>query len=154
MKRMLVIGIGSLIMKDDGIGTRVAAAIWGRLMERDIAVLIGETDVQYCLDEIRPDDFLVIIDAVLQEREPGSIEIISLLDAVRCHGRLHSQHDFSLIDAVSLNLPDIRGYLIGIEAVEIGFGVDLSDALEERFDRICEYVFNAVVEMEEVMRHA
>lgn len=154
MNRMLMIGIGSLIMIDDGIGARVASAIKNKLHEHEIAVLIGETDVQYCLNEIRPDDFVIIVDAVMLGNEPGSIDIIPLRNAVKGHGKLHSQHDFSLIDAVSLNYPDIQGYLIGIEAVEIGFGFDLSTTLEERFDHICDHVFKTVVEMEEAMKHA
>lgn len=154
MNRMLVIGIGSLIMTDDGIGVRVAKSIQGKLQEHDVSVLIGETDVNYCLNEIRPDDFIIIMDAVMPGNDPGSIELVTLRDAVKGHGRLHSQHDFSLINAVSLNYPDIQGYLIGIEAVEIGFGFDLSIALEERFNRICDHVFNTVVEMVEAMRYA
>ena len=68
---MLVIGIGSLIMTDDGIGTRIAEALKNRLQEQDIDVLVGETDYQYCFDEIRADDFLVILDAVMPGKDPG-----------------------------------------------------------------------------------
>jgi hydrogenase maturation protease len=154
MKRMLVIGIGSLIMSDDGIGTRVAGAIKDKLQEHEIAILVGETDVQYCINEIRSDDFIVIIDAVMQGNEPGSIEIIPLQNTVKSHGKLHSQHDFSLIDAISLNYPGIQGCLIGIEAVDIGFGLNLSDVLKKRFDHICYQVFSAVIEMKEAATRA
>jgi hydrogenase maturation protease len=115
MSRTLDIGIGSLIMTDDGIGARVADTIKSKLQEHGITVLVGETDVQYCLDEIRQDDFLVIIDSMAQGKPPGSIEIISLRDAVKSHGKLHAQHDYSLIDAIALNYPEIQGHLIGIE---------------------------------------
>jgi hydrogenase maturation protease len=147
MSRVLVIGIGSLIMTDDGIGARVAGAIGGKLQKNDMTVLIGETDVQYCLDEIRPDDFLVVIDSMMQGGEPGNIEIAPLMDVAKSRGKLRSQHDYSLIDAVSLTYPNMRGYLIGIEAAEIRFGFDLSGPLEERFNTICERVFNTITEL-------
>jgi hydrogenase maturation protease len=151
---MLVIGIGSLIMTDDGIGVRVADIIKDKLRAYDIEVILGETDVQYCLNEIRSDDFLVVIDSMMQGKEPGSLEIFPLQDVEKSIGKLHSQHDLSLMDAVTLNFPGIRGCLIGIEAEEIGFGIELSDALRERLERICENVFTAVVEMKEAAEHA
>lgn len=149
MNRILVIGIGSMIMMDDGIGVRAAYAIKNKLQEHGIAVIIGETDVQYCMDEIRPDDFLIVIDAMTQGKETGSIEIVPWHDTAKSHGKLHSQHDFSLVDAILLNYPGIHGYLIGVEAAEIGFGFVLSDALRERFENICDNVLKAVVDMKE-----
>lgn len=154
MKRILVIGIGSIIMTDDGIGAKVAEVIQDKLNKHDIKVLIGETDVQYCMNEISADDFLVIIDAVIQEKEPGSIEIIPLFDAMKSHVKLHSQHDFSLVDALSMNYPDIKGYFIGIEAAKIEFGFELSDALRKRFNSICNNVFDAIIKMKEEAGHA
>jgi hydrogenase maturation protease len=146
MNRILAVGIGSLIMTDDGIGPRVAGAIRSRLQDHEIAVLIGETDVQYCLDMIRPDDFLVIIDSTTQGREPGSIVIEALRDTAKSRGKPQSQHDFSLLDAVSLVYPDVQGCLIGIEAAEIVFGPELSKALEDKFDMICDAVLGAIAE--------
>ncbi len=147
MKRMLVIGIGSLIMTDDGIGTRVAGAIQGRLRENGIAVIIGETDVQFCLDAIQPDDFLIIIDSMMQGKKPGDIEIVPLQDALKSRGKFYFQHDVSLIDALLLNFPYIEGFLIGIEASEIGLGFDLSEDIKNSFERICNDAFNAILEI-------
>lgn len=106
------------------------------------------------MDEIRPDDFLVVIESMIQGKESGSIEIVPWHDATKSHGNLHSQHDFSLIDAISLIYLDIHGYLIGVEAAEIGFGFELSDALRERFENICDNVLKAVVDMKETKKCA
>lgn len=154
MNRMLVIGIGSMIMMDDGLGARVAGAIQDLLQEHDITVLIGETDVQYCLDAIKQDNFLIIIDAMAQGAEPGSVEIIPLQDVIKSHGKLYAQHDYSLIEAVALNYAEIQGYFIGIEPGDIRFGFDLSDSLKIRFDSICERVSNIIFEMQEEADYA
>jgi hydrogenase maturation protease len=69
-------------------GTRT---IQGHLQEHKITVIIGETDVPYCLNEIRPDDFLIIIDAVMQGNEPGSVVVFPLRDAVTSRGKLRSR---------------------------------------------------------------
>ena len=144
---MLVIGIGSLIMTDDGIGTRLAEALKGRLQDQGIDVLVGETDCRYCFDEIRPDDFLVILDAVMPAREPGSITITPLCDALNDRAKLQTQHDFSLFDAIALHYPEMKGAFIGIEAAVIAFGVELSEPLEASFGKLCETVLNVLVGM-------
>lgn len=53
-----------------------------------------------------------------------------------------------------MNYPDIKGYFIGIEAAEIEFGFELSDALRKRFDSICNNVLDEVIKMREEAKHA
>ena len=154
MSRLLVIGIGSLLMTDDGIGTRIAHRLGGSLGEQGAYALAGETDYQYCLDEIRPDDFLVVIDAVTRGEEPGSLAIAPLHVALKGRGGIKTQHDFSLLDAVSVSYPEMRGYVIGVEASVIGPGFDLSPALSEGFEEICEKVLAAVIELKEEAERA
>jgi hydrogenase maturation protease len=154
MRRMLVIGIGSVIMTDDGVGSRVAEAMQSKLQEHDMAIVVGETDVQFCLDEIQPDDILVVIDSMVQGKEPGSIEIVPLKNVLKSYSKLHSQHDFNLIDALSLNYPETEGCLIGIEASVIGFGFELSKELRSMFEQICDDVFRAILEIKEAATRA
>lgn len=146
---MLVIGIGSLIMTDDGIGTRVSEVLKNRLQEQDIDVLVGETDYRYCFDEIRADDFLVILDAVMPGKDPGSMTITPLCEALNNRAKLQTQHDFCLFDAISLYYPGIKGVFIGIEAAVIDFGFELSKPLEACFGKICEKVQNALAGIKE-----
>ncbi len=154
MKRILVIGIGSIIMKDDGIGARVAEANEKSLQEKCIAVLIGETDFQSCFDEINPSDILIVIDAMNSDKQPGDIEIMTLSDALQNRSKLRTQHEFSLLDLIELHYPDMQGYLIGIEVCEIDFGFDLSEQLNQNFEQICSDVLNAVLKIKEESEYA
>lgn len=149
MKRVLVIGIGSLVMRDDGIGSRVVEAIADSLQEHDIPSLVGETDFQCCFEEIRSDDLVMIIDAMAQGKEPGSVDVMLLSDALKDRGKLRTQHEFSLFDLIELHAPQTRGYLIGIEAAEIGFSFDLSAPLKECFEQICNDVLSEVINIKE-----
>jgi hydrogenase maturation protease len=149
MKRVLVIGIGSLVMGDDGIGSRVVEAIKSSLQERDIPCFIAETDFQCCFDVIKPDDLVIIIDAMMQGNKPGSIDVIPLNSALKNRGKLRMQHEFSLFDLIELYTPRTRGYFIGIETSEIGFGFDLSAPLKECFKQICAEVVRAVFNIKE-----
>lgn len=154
MNQLLVIGIGNIIMKDDGIGVRVVEAIQTQLRELNIQFVLGETDVQYCLDEIQQDDFLLIIDAMAEGEEPGSIEIMELDEAIQKRRKLRTQHEFSLLDLISLHYPKANGYFAGIKAAEIDFGFDLSEALQQRFDSICSDVLKAIDTIKEEAEHA
>jgi len=78
MKQLTVIGIGNILMQDDGIGVIVVNAIKNELHNYDIMAIIGETDVQYCLDNITQDDSLIIIDGMQPLSLPGNIQLIEL----------------------------------------------------------------------------
>jgi len=149
VKRMLVIGIGSLVMRDDGIGARAVEAIGSRLREHDVASFVGETDFQSCFDEIRPDDFVIIVDAMLRGAEPGRIDVTPLDEALKDRSRLRAQHEFSLFDLMELHAPETQGCFIGIEAAEIGFGFELSEPLNSRFEQICSDLSNTILKIKE-----
>lgn len=154
MKRIVVIGIGSVIMRDDGIGSKVVKTIEDSLHTNSISSIVGETDFQCCYDEIKSDDFLIIIDAMTQGKEPGSIEVMCLSDALKNRRKLRTQHEFSLFDLIELHYPKIEGYFIGIEAAEIGFGFEFSDPLQKCYDQICDSVLNTILNIKEKIEHA
>lgn len=154
MRRVLVIGIGSLVMRDDGIGSRIVEAIESSLREHDILSFVGETDFPCCFDEIKPEDIVIIIDAMAQGKEPGNVDVMLLSEALKDRGKLRTQHEFSLLDLIELHAPRTPGYIIGIEAAEIGFGFDLSVPLKKRFKQICANVLNAILNIKGKAGHA
>ena len=154
MKHILVIGIGSLIMRDDKIGSMVVEAIEDHLSAQGIDALVGETDFQYCFDKIKEDDYLVIVDAMAQGKDPALIDVMPLGDALKGRRKLRTQHEFSLLDLIELNYPEIQGCFIGIEVSEIGFGLELSRPLQASFEKICTFVLNTVLKIKEEMERA
>lgn len=153
-KRIIVIGIGSVIMRDDGIGSKVVETIEDKLHTYNITSIVGETDFQCCFDEIKPDDFLIIIDAMTQGKDPGSIEVMCLTDALKNRRKIRTQHEFSLLDLIELHYPEIEGSFIGIEVAEIGFGFEFSDPLRKCYEQICESVLNAILNVKEEIERA
>lgn len=154
MKRILVIGIGSIIMRDDGIGSKVAQAMESNLSTHGITTLVGETDFQICFDEIKQDDFLIIIDAMAQDKEPGSVDVMFISDALKSRGKLRTQHEYSLLDLIEIYYPQIQGYFIGIQVAEIGYGFELSKPLQKSFEQICTFVLTTVLNIKEEIERA
>lgn len=137
MSRIAVLGVGNPLMRDDGIGVRVAEMIRDRLEAKNIKVILGETDVSYCLDCICADDFLVLLDAIHAGGLPGSVWLLPMEQAVSCRQKPYAAHDMSLVDAIAEEYPKSRGVLIGIEPEDVGIGLELSACLQDQFSRIC-----------------
>jgi hydrogenase maturation protease len=137
LKRTVVIGVGNLLMRDDGIGVRVVEAIEKRLSESNIVTVVGETDYLYCFERILPQDRVFIVDATSGIGKPGTVEAMTVASALKGRMGQSSQHEYSLLDLVALHYPNIEGYLVGIEAEEIDIGLSLSEVLGSRFEEIC-----------------
>jgi hydrogenase maturation protease len=139
-----VIAIGNILMKDDGIGIRVAEGIRERLEKCGIEVIIGETDFEYCASKIEEGDFLYIIDAAYSGKTPGEITVIPI-ENYRHEANLYSQHGYSVINIIFLHYKLISGYIIGIEISEIDYHLNLSDELTSRLKEISENVFEEII---------
>ena len=71
--------------------------------------------------------------------------ISSALDDVMSQPSLFSmQHDLSMVELMKLYRVRFRGYLIGIEISEIGFGHELSAVLRDKLPQICGEVETAI----------
>lgn len=140
-----VIAIGNPIMSDEGIAIRVAENLKSILRKNNIEVIMGETDVDYCIDNIKKDDFLFIIDATYYGIIPGSLTLIPLEKSIPYLSDSYSQHELSLINVLKKNGNVPPGYIIGIEVDEIKFDCNLSSSLTKKFDKICSKVQHIIV---------
>ena len=132
--RLLVIGIGSRLMKDDGIGPRITDAL-KETSHPGREVITAETDFSYALEYLRPGDHVVLIDAVQSGAEPASVHVFP---AERNGGERFSQHEAWTWGQLHSLGADCT--LIGVEAMEISAGFTLSTLLLERFPQICREV--------------
>ncbi|WP_304509491.1 hydrogenase maturation protease [Anaerotignum sp.] len=132
-----LIAIGNRFMKDDGIAIKVAENLVDKLKGLNIEVIIGETDCQNCFYLLKQDDYVLIIDAIYTGSEPGSIHPLKLEEAVAQSSGASMQHDMSIIELMKLYKSKFKGYLIGVEIAELGFGDKLSPVLNEKYQQIC-----------------
>lgn len=132
-----LVAIGNRFMKDDGIAIKVAEYLEQRLQNLNIQVIFGETDCQTCFFLLNKEDFLFILDAFYKGAEPGSIHLIKLEEINAQFIGSSMQHDMSLIDLMKIHKSNFKGYMIGVEIGELGFGDELSSVLQEKFHQIC-----------------
>jgi hydrogenase maturation protease len=136
-----VVGIGNVLLGDEGIGCHVVGALEG-IPLTGVQVIDGGTcpDVLQLLEDV---DKLVIVDAVKGGGTPGQIYRFRLEDITLERKPFLSLHDVGLLDSLMLMQiwhPDKIGIgeavIIGIEPKEINCGLELSPELQERIPQI------------------
>ncbi|HCD45614.1 MAG TPA: hypothetical protein DEQ64_18165 [Lachnoclostridium sp.] len=135
-----LVAIGNRFMKDDAIAIKAAEALEDRLICQDIQVIIGETDFQSCFYLLDKDDFVFILDALSSGAEPGSVHMFRLEDVMSQPSSFTMHHDLSMVELMKLYGSQFKGYLLGIEIFEIGFGQELSTVLREKLPFICRII--------------
>ena len=100
-----VFGIGNILLKDDGIGVRLARNIKRRVDKdniNEIEVFIGETDYLYCLENINDDEFIIILDSTYFGINPGEITFKKLEECDKLISKEITAHETSLLSLVRL----------------------------------------------------
>ena len=154
--KVAVVGMGNLLLKDEGIGVHVVQELQNRPLPQDIdlEIIDGGTspDTLYMLEDV---DKLIIVDAVQGGSEPGAVYRFSP-DQVDLEPRLvTSVHQISLIEGLRLMRQSGREpeetVIIGVEPAEIGWGLELTPQLARRLPQIIEVVLKEIdTEREEV----
>lgn len=142
-----VIGVGNRLMKDDGIAIMVLENIRSNIESIGIEVINGETDFETCFHQLNEDDFVFILDAIYKDLSVGKIHIYDLREAMSAYGKPSYQHDMSIFDLMSLYRKPLKGYLLGIEISEVGFGYGVSESLKKEFNSICIEVMRIIYKM-------
>jgi hydrogenase maturation protease len=136
-----VLGIGNVLLRDEGIGCHVVHALEGIPLP-DVKIIDGGTcpDVLHFLDDA---DKLIIVDAVKGGGRPGQIYRFHLDDITLEQKPFLSLHDVGLVDSLMLMQPwhNIgEAVIIGVEPREIDWGLELSPELQEKMPQIIDAI--------------
>ena len=132
--KCVILGVGNLLLKDEGIGVHIAQALQKMPLPDGVEVVDGGTspDLPYLVEGA---DKLIVVDAVQAGGEPGSIYRLTPEDIVARPEALMSIHQMGLLE--SLRTLRLDGgpkevVIIGVEPEEIGWGLEPSPKLQER----------------------
>lgn len=146
--RTVVLGIGNLLLQDEGIGVHLVQKLADELDRSDVDVIDGGTDpdIVSCVgDNV---ERLIIIDAANAGDQPGTIYRFDIGDLESDQSSVVSLHQIGIVD--SINMMSLLGKrpksvtVIGIEPKSIDFGLELSHELSERLPKIIEIVMNEI----------
>lgn len=152
-----LIAIGNRLMGDDAVAINIAEKLEKELKDIEVEVIIGETDFQYCLSNIKERDYIIILDSTYFGIEPGSVTVNSLKETnkLNYNNHLYSQHGYSLMVMTDNFYKSIDGIVIGIEGCEFNYSLSMSRTLEQKIEGIgikvkeivCNYVKNQAVKL-------
>ena len=130
--RVLIAGLGNLLMGDDGVGVHVVELLQAASLPRGVlAVEIG-TGPMDALHLLEWADEVLAVDAVAAGGVPGTIYRLNLADVLEEAGAA-SLHELGLRTVCRMIPPERRPVvtIYGVEPAVIDFGVSLSPAVEQ-----------------------
>jgi len=138
-----VLGIGNVLLRDEGIGCHVAHAL-EEIPLPDVKIIDGGTcpDLLQFLEDT---DKLIIVDAVKGGGPPGQIYRFHLEDITLEQKPFLSPHDVGLVDSLMLmQLWHSIGetIIIGVEPKELEWGLELSPELREKMPQIIDAILS------------
>ncbi len=119
--RILVLGVGNPLMRDDGIGPRVVELLLAGYEFPDNVDIVDAGTMSYAiLDLVRSADKLVVVDAMRETDRPAGT-VMRLTPAEIAPNQVpHSAHDVALIDI--LHTAEFMGHTP--DAIAIGVQID------------------------------
>ena len=159
--RVLVVGVGNILLKDEGVGVHVAWKLQELSLPGDVEVIDGGTaglDILLLHEGV---DKLVVIDAMRTGKKAGTIykaqlvagemEKLTQLFGRRVDSKI-SLHQIGLIEALAaaekLNRAPKKIVIIGVEPGQWDYGLELTEtakqSIPEVIKKVLEEIENAV----------
>ncbi len=99
--RILVMGVGNPLMRDEGIGPRVVELLMaGYEFPSRVEVVDAGTMGYVILDMLRGIDHLVVVDALRDTEHPAGTVLILAPEDLAASQVLHSLHDLRIVDVL------------------------------------------------------
>jgi hydrogenase maturation protease len=145
-RKIIILGIGNLLLSDEGIGVHVANELSKMDLPPEVSVVEGGTDGFRLLNIITEADRLIVIDAVRGGEEPGSIYRFDINEIRNVPtGFKTSVHQIGILEVI--NLCELIGKtpqatVIGVEPKSLEMSMELSPEVKAKVPRVIELVMN------------
>ncbi|MFH0904214.1 MAG: hydrogenase maturation protease [Methanobacteriota archaeon] len=150
-KKIVIIGVGNLLMGDDGIGVITAWALMKEKLPDNVSVFDGATRAFDVLEYMDGADKAVIVDAYRKNGEPGSIYKFEFnpKNEIQDEAFNLSMHDINFLDALKAgreiyDLPS-EIVIIGVEPQTLECGMGLSSRLNSMLPVIIDSVKSEII---------
>jgi len=150
MSKTLILGVGNLLLKDEGVGVHVAQRMMEMALPQNVEVMDAGTatlDVLPLVDDV---DRLIIVDVLKGGGAPGTIYKLIPEDVMQGKQEplsLHQIDVLQMLDMCALLGSKPSTVIIGIEPKEIDPAVELSPEVEAAIPRIIELVLEEITNL-------
>jgi len=148
MPKVTVLGIGNLLLRDEGVGVHLVQRLAGMVDTADVELVDGGTspDIQYLVSG--DTDKLIVIDAVDGGDEPGAVYRFTAEDVTQEAAMPVSLHEIDILD--TLKLMSLRQakpkstVIIGIQPKTMDYGLELSPEVEKKLPDVINLVLKEI----------
>jgi hydrogenase maturation protease len=133
-QQVLILGVGNLLLKDDGFGVHLVNSLKDTVFPENIKVLEAGTVSHQLIPLFHEVDFLIVVDVVEAGDTPGSVFRFSPEDMKFASEQKVSLHQISLVDV--LHMAEMTGrkpqtVIIGVQPKDVSsWSLELSDELK------------------------
>jgi hydrogenase maturation protease len=133
MKNTVILGIGNILLKDDGIGVHIVEKLKDENLPSTVELVDGGTSTLDTLSYFLEYEKVIVIDSLKAGYAPGNIYKIKPEDIKNYKRENLSIHDVQILDVVKLanmyeKYPDVT--IFGIEPEEITFDTEMTDCMK------------------------
>ena len=153
MPKVLICGLGNPLKLDDGIGPSVITELEKHELPEDVDTADFGISGFKCALGIADYDKVVFVDAIQMGKEPGKIYRIALTEQELLESPSLNSFTFSLhesdLEMILATAALLGSYpkevvIIGCEPKSSGYGVGMSEEVEQARDEIIEYVLREI----------
>jgi len=136
-QRTVVLGLGNMLMTDDGIGLAALARLQDEwFVPRQVELVDGGTWGMNLLPIIETADRVLVLDAIDSGAEPGTLSVLRDAEVPRVLAQKLSPHQIDLREVLALaalrgTLPD-ELVALGVQPGVVEMGTDLSPVVQAR----------------------
>jgi hydrogenase maturation protease len=147
--KTLVLGIGNIILRDDGIGPAIIRELEQFPCPPNVLLKTTNLSGMQLLDVVIGYDILIIVDAMQSSAKPGGIRWLKTED-FQSRAHTSSQHDIGILQVLELgkqlgmDVPaDVR--ILAIEARDVtNFGEELTPEVAAAIPKAIEYIMRQI----------
>jgi len=137
---VLVLGIGNILLGDEGVGVHVINALRKHDLPDFIELLDGGTAGADLLDAVSDREEVIFIDAMDLDAEPGTVARMKPEDLAAAGPLVMSLHDFGILDTLAmarqLGCSPKRTVVLGVKPKMLCCSLNLSRDLERAMPSI------------------
>jgi len=147
MKKTKIIGCGSMLMGDDAVGCIIAQKLREMDLPGNVEVIEAGTPGINLLNLMEPGERVIIVDAVVTGKEPGTLHIYTEEDLPKPKQMPISAHQLAIPEAIALGRqvqPEMMPDNIEVWGIDVQWPVEMkfemSDKLKAAVSRVVDKI--------------
>jgi len=149
-KKVIILGIGNLLLKDEGVGIHLIQLLEKESLPPGVELVDGGTSTLDILPLLKEADKIIVVDAMQARGEPGSIYRCRPQDLIPSEDAPMSLHHIDFVQALKMaqllgDDLESRTIIFGVEPQEIGWEIGLTPPLAEKMPLLKQLVLEEVL---------